>query len=469
MRACVIAEKVGVVAIAVVASGFMGQARAMARALGIPHVTIAEYPGVPLGDSDEELAEKIRVKVLPVVLAHLTTSGDTDADLADGGRTAVTEPEPEPEATYRSGSFDEIQDVFLREKWSDGLPVVPPTVDRIRRFLEFTDRDPHEVIAVLPPENREATVWNVAVTGVMAGCRPEYMPVLIAAVEAIADPEYGLQHGGSTPGWEPIVVLSGAIVDELGFNTDTGVMRVGTQANTSIGRFMRLYTRNIAGLRPGEFDKGSIGLGFNVAIAENETAVTGLGWPPYRIDRGFAMDDSVVTVMSVVAVSLPIYSAGPTAEERLESLVYCMRRAMDPWVTWGIYFAHWHPLLILGPDIARTLAAEGWTKDDVRMHLFREVRMKPHWLERYHFHVGGAEQPLAKMVAENGADPMYVESDDPERLVPMLLRPEWTDFIVAGDPGRNQSRLLINNHEQGVPVTRRIVQSADWKERRTPA
>ena len=110
-----------------------------------------------------------------------------------------------------TGTFEEVNEYFLRNQWSDGLPVVPPTMEKIEEFLKFTDRSPDEVLGIMHPSLAAATVWNVAVNGVMAGCRPEYMPVLLAIAEVMADPEYGFKHGGSTPGWEALIIVNGPI------------------------------------------------------------------------------------------------------------------------------------------------------------------------------------------------------------------------------------------------------------------
>ena len=126
-----------------------------------------------------------------------------------------------------SGSFEEVNEYFLAHEYSDGLPIVPPTIAKVEAFLRYTDRQPDDVLGVLLPDNRAATVWSVAVNGVMAGCRPEYMPVLIAAVEAMADHDYGVEHSGNTPGGETLIVLNGPIIKELGFNYTQGVMRDG--------------------------------------------------------------------------------------------------------------------------------------------------------------------------------------------------------------------------------------------------
>jgi len=149
-------------------------------------------------DPDEVFARKVIDSILPVVFDAL---GGAQKPSVAPSVDAASEPDEviEPTRTIFSGTFDEIQDYFDERGWSDGLPVVPPTLSRVDRFLKHTSRNPREVLGVLLPERREATVWSVAVNGVMAGCRPEYMPVLIAIVEAIADPAFHIQDAGSTP------------------------------------------------------------------------------------------------------------------------------------------------------------------------------------------------------------------------------------------------------------------------------
>ena len=144
--------------------------------------------------------------------------------------------------------------------------------DKIEQFLAFTDLDRDNVIGKLLPDNRLATVWNVAVNGVMAGCRPEYMPLLVAIVEVMCDPEYGMKHGGSTPGWEAMIVVNGPIRERIGLDCGQGLQRPGNQANTSIGRFYRLFARNVPGFLPGTTDMATFGQMFRAVIAENDEA-----------------------------------------------------------------------------------------------------------------------------------------------------------------------------------------------------
>lgn len=456
-RAYLAAEKAGVRAVAVTATAFMGMQRATGKAIGLPDLRIAEYPGVITIDGEEAFDRNVRERVFPELMERIR----------EPARAAAKEAaDPGPRDIICRGSFEDIQEHFLERMWTDGLPIVPPTLDRIERFLQFTDRDPDEVLGVLLPELREATVWSVAVNGVMAGCRPEYFPILLAVVEAVSDPEFRIQHAGATPGWEPLVIVSGSLVRELNFNTQAGAMRVGSQANTSIGRFLRMFMRNVAGLRnfPGQTDKGTIGMSFNVALAENDEAVTGMGWPPFRVDRGFAADDTVVTVQSVVAISPPIYSGGDTPETQLEFITSIFGSTCGPWAFSGLVYGHWHPLLVMSPVVAKVFADSGWTKGRIRQHLYDSLKIPASTLERYFWHVAASRWKVKDAVDEGTIPALYAASDDPDRLVPLCLKPEWINIVLAGDPGRNQSRAYINNHEQGVPVSRRVVLPARWRE-----
>src|SRR5437773_1335666 len=328
----------------------------------MPALPIAEYPGVPMTDGPETVRAKVERLIDAIV-----------DGLARPVETALTRAvEPAARDVVFRGTLDQVQEFFYARLWTDGLPVIPPTIPRVERFLEFADRSPAEVIGTLSPENRAATVWSIAVNGVMAGCRPEYMPLLIAVVEAIAEPEFRVQDAGSTPGWEPLIIVSGAVAKALDFNRGQGVMRVGRQANTSLGRFLRLYLRNVAGLRipPGAGDKGSIAATFNVALAEDEDAAAEIGWTTFGQDQGFAKDDGAVTVQSVVSSSPPI---------------------------------------------------------------------------------------SLKALAESGAlPPEYAGSGDPDRPVRVFPRAAWIGIVVAGDPGRNQSKGYVNNHIQGGRVSKRL-------------
>lgn len=455
MRAAAAAEQAGVPTVVIGATAFGPLGRAVGQSLGVGHVPIVSYPGVISADDGPTFDQKVAEVVVPEVLAALTGPAASDAPprVADGAAAS----EPAPRDIVVSGDLSHIQDRFIEEQWSDGLPVIPPTLARVEEFLSHTSRAPAEVLGVLPPENREATVWNVAVNGVMAGCRPEHLPVLLAVAECLADPGFRIQDAGSTFGWEPMVVLSGPRVEGAGFNSGTGVMRVGRQANTATGRFVRLYMRNVAGLRipPGHTDQAVIGYTFNVALAEDEQAIRELGWTSYREDQGWGEDQTSVSVHQVTSISAPIYSGGDAAEDHLQIIAQIFGNAMGPWAYSGIVHGGWYPLLVLSPSVAQALARDGIGKSELRQYLHENVRAPAGDLERYHRMVRYTSLDLAELVRQGKADPVYGQSDDPERLVPMFVRPEWIGVVVAGNPGRAQSRAYIGNHKN-APVTRAV-------------
>ena len=455
MRAAATAEKAGVPAVALGGSGFEGMGAAIGRSLGVGHIPIVSYPGVILTDDTDTFRRKMRDQVAPAVVDALVrgSAGTSPAVDPDTGEHAAGE-------VVVRGDLDTVAEFFSERGWSDGLPIVPPSPQRVARFLEHTSRSPDEVLGVLAPELRQATVRSVAVNGVMAGCRAEYLPVLLAIVECLADPAWRVQDAGSTPGWEPLVVLSGPVVERLGFNSGTGAMRVGRRVNTSIGRFVRLYLRNIAGLRipPEHTDQGAIAGTFHVALAENDRAVRDLGWPSFRHDRGFGDDDSVVTVQSAVTVSAPIYSGGDQASDHLETLTTIFGNAIGPWAYTGLEFGAFHPLLVLGPAVARALADHGVDKDALRGHLAEHMRVSVRALQRCAWQVGSTSFDLDAKVAAGELDARYAGSD-PERLVPMVARADDIGIVLAGNESRNQSRGFVQNHVQGVPVSRRVEES----------
>jgi len=455
VRASVAAEDAGVPTASIVLTGFLGQADAVATSEGMANLAIAEYPGVLITDSDDTLKNKVE-EVLSNNIVQGLTSPPKEVE-------EITEPAA-PDIVFE-GTLEEVTNFFEENLWTDGLPIIPPTVAQIEKFLEFTDRGPHEVIGILRPENREATVWNIAVNGVMAGCRPEYMPLLIAIVEAVADPEFRLEDAGSTPGWEPLVIVNGPLVKQLGFNYEAGAMRVGRRANSSVGRFLRLYMRNIAGFRipPGKTDKGCLGFTFNVALAENEDAVKEMGWKPFSVQRGFKEDENVVTVQSVVYISPPTYSGGDHAINHLETIAKVIGRNTASY--WTFNFVHWakcFPVIVMSPSVAKVLAQGGYSQDDVKQYLYENVKTQAGENESFARQMGQTKYSFKTELLAGNATKEYCESDDPGRMVPVFQKPEWIGIVISGDPDRNQSKGYINNHEQGAPVSRKIALPKNW-------
>ena len=446
-------ERLGIPTASIIGSGFLKQAEVITKGLGVP-LAIGVYPGAPMVDSEAELRRKVVEELAPGLLMGLTGEAPREANVAT---------EPEAGAVILSGTFDEVQEHFHRQLWTDGLPIVPPTRARVDRFLAFTDRQPGEVLRILPQEGREASILSIAVNGVMAGCRPEYMPVLIAIIEAMCDPVYRVEDSGSTPGWEPLVIVSGPIVKELDLNFGQGMMRVGRQANTSIGRFVRMYLRNICGFRipPGAGDKGSIGQSFLVAMAEDEDSAREIGWPTYAEDRGFAANENVVTVRSVVSITSPMYSGGDRAVTHVQQWADLIGGSFTYWAHTGFKTGLWSPLIVAGPGIAGVIAKE-WTKDKVRQYLYDHIKVTA---ERSTHHAHMTSTPtfsFENLVTDGILPPEYAASTDPQRLLNVIINPDMVEILVAGDPGRNQSRAYMSNHVQGPPTSRRVVLPRQW-------
>ncbi|MBI2907625.1 MAG: hypothetical protein HYX92_08230 [Chloroflexi bacterium] len=435
-----LAEKLGIRSVSVVTRGFEHLAVRTAEILGVRNPALATYPGVIMTDSEEALRRKVEGTVFPQILEGLSIPLQTVQKAAGPGAADIV----------FEGTFDEVQEFFTKNLWTDGLPVVPPTIQRVERFLRHTDRLPDEVIGILGPENRAATIWNVAVNGVMAGCRPEYMPLLIAVVEAIADPEYCIHEAGGTPGAEPIIVLNGPIIKELDFNCGAGVMRVGRQANTSVGRFLRLYMRNVPGLRiaPGILDKASIGYTFNVVLAENEDALEELQWEPYSVSRGFQSGENVVTVESIRTITGPIYCAGSKAVDCAEAIGDIMGPTAAFWTYVGLRFRNSHPVLVISPSIAKVLAGDGWTKRHLQDYLYENCQTTAREVNKWLWRAGHTDSSLSKLLGEDPA------GEDADRIIPTFYRADQIGIVVSGDPHRNQARAYIPCHTP--PVSKRI-------------
>ena len=387
-------------------------------------------------------------------------------NLTRGGKLDTLAEEPGERDVVFSGTFEEVNDYFYDEEWSEGLPIVPPTRERVERFLKFTDRKPEEVIGVMLPDNRAATVWSIAVNGVMAGCRPEYMPILVALVEAMADPQYGVEHSGNTPGSETLIVLNGPIIKQLGFNYTQGVMRDGFRPNTSVGRFWRLYLRNVAGFLLHKTDKGAYGNTFRVVCAENEDALAKIGWEPTSVEMGFAAGDNTVTVSRMTGGNVIASVSGSTPEQILDNVSYCLVRQQTWHLTFlmGAAYGTLRPMVLLTPILAETIAKAGWSKRDVKQYLFDHARVPAGELERTLR--DWMNKPTWNLAVESEAGRIPKEvfhtSEDPNRLVPHVFKPDDYMVVITGDPLRTNAYVFSQNGRLGYPTAKKIALPRNW-------
>jgi hypothetical protein len=422
----------------------------------MPNMPFATIPGHPGVQSVEELRANVRNVTTQQVIDNLLT------------QPALQEFAPEPSAREIafSGTFEEVNAYFYEREWSEGLPIVPPTVEKIEEFLSFTDRAPDESLGILLPESRDATIWTVAVNGVMAGCRPEYMPILVALVEAMADPTYGVEHSGNTPGSETLIVLNGPIIKDLNFNYKQGVLRDGFMPNTTVGRFWRLALRNIAGFLPHKTDKGTFGNTFRVVLAENEDALAKIGWPPNSAAMGFAAGDNTVMITRLTGGDVLPSVTGSTPEELLPYLADGVAKQTGweiAFTVGGLSIGTLRPVLVLTPILAETIARAGWSKDDVKRYLFEHARMPAWRVEAFtekwaQFKIGSLKQQvnLGRLPKE------FHTSDDPDRLVPIVLEPDDFIVLVSGDPLRTNAYAFAHNGYLGFPAAKKIQLPRNW-------
>jgi hypothetical protein len=286
----------------------------------------------------------------------------------------------------------------------------------------------------------------------MAGCRPEYMPILVALMEAIAEPRFGLEHAGSTVGWSPLIVLNGPIARELGFHSGQGVLRPQHQANISVSRFLRLAMMNIAGFRVGETDLATFGRNYYPVVAEAEESSP---WAPMCTDLGFAAGDNVVTVQSADTISHSFLSEGD-AREHLRLIAQEMARELGgsmavPMERFGGEIS---PVVGLTPLVAGIIAAEGFSKADVKRHLFEHALIPAYQFdERLRRHELGLDLNEA---VKRGTLTARWAGEDPQRLVPVVHKPEEIQIVVCGSPNRNRSFIAAQFGNQGLRVSKAI-------------
>ena len=261
------------------------------------------------------------------------------------------------------GVDDEIEACYDRG-WSDGLPVVPPTPVRVMRMLQGTTRDPQEIVGHIPPNLAECTVEKVAINAVMAGCKPEYLPVVLAAVEAALDPKFAM-HGVlcTTHFVGPILVVNGPIAKRIGMNSGVNALGQGNRANSTIGRALQLVIRNVGGGRPGEIDRATIGNPGKIGLcfAEDETNSC---WDSYSVEKGFDSQDSAVTRFAADGVQGIVDQKSRTPESLCRSFAAGLRVASHPKMVMAA-----DAFLVITPEHERVFRDAEWSKTRVKAEL----------------------------------------------------------------------------------------------------
>jgi hypothetical protein len=345
------------------------------------------------------------------------------------------------------GEHDDAFEFMFDQGMTDGLPVVPPTPERVVKMLGGTRRDPQEVIGTCAPNYAPVTIEKIAINAVMAGCKPEYLPVVIAATEALCSNEFNAHALVSTYGPSPVIIVNGPIRKRIGMNMEINVFGHGNRANATIGRAIKLILRNLGGLRPGEIERAALGspAKYGACYPEFEERSP---WEPLHVERGFDRGDSVVTIFSLEGS--PHQIADQTSRTA---------RALAGSIGLGMECG-WHPkthnlgtvLLAISPEHVDTLWRDHWTKDDVRKRI-QEITSRPlrELLPTEDYGGLGAMPDQLALVNRRTEAEL-------NRLIPKFRKPENIHIIVAGGPAGKWS-AVFNGFGDGavsVPVSRKI-------------
>jgi hypothetical protein len=409
-------EARGIPAVVLGTDAFLSLARAQAAKHGMPHLPVCLVPH-PIGGVDPALVRGRAEAIVDEVLAGLTRDPAPPARLTAAVGAAVTE---------APDDIDAFQEWAMAARWSDGLPVLPPTPARVDRVLGARAGRRHEVVA---------TLEAIAINAALAGAGPEHLPVIIAAVRAIAEPRFNLNAiQTTTHPCTPLLIVNGPIAGRLGVSGGPNALGNGHRANAVIGRSVRLAMQNVGGARPGLEDRATQGHPgkFSYCVAENEAASP---WPPLHVERGFPVATSCVTVCGSEAP----HNVNDHGSTTPEGMLLALAGTAATTGSNNIYLAG-EPLVILGPEHAQTLALTGWSKAELKRRLWEMIRIG---LDRF------SAENLARFAT---IDPARFADQPPEAEVRWCLTPDDLMIIVAGGPGKHSALVPTFGATRSVTV-----------------
>ena len=397
------------------------------RSVGLPEMAVVEVPHpmamIPL--------EEIRAKAdqsFPALLKMATEWKPSPKASAKPQKA----PYPAERVTFR-GDYSALNRMFYEKGWSLGLPIVPPTVDAVEAVLQGTPRRPEEVVWVVPPRMGQLTVELVAALGVMSGCKPEHMPLLLAIVKALSHPDHDWRGSTTTTApTAPVVIINGPILDELGIAYSTGVLGGQQPVNIALGYFINLVGDVVGGAIPPDLDKSSHGSrGDLVALVLGENEKANPWKQSYAVEHGFKPTDSVVTAFSAYPGTNNSDHFGAKGKDLLNTIslgvtavacgfTACLTRYDKP-TTFGNEVKY--VFLFLGPEHAETIYKDFPTKRAVQEYLVKNA------VAPYKTYAPGLCNP-----------PKEFGSYGPDTMIARFIQPESIHIVVTGGPGK-QSQI----------------------------
>ncbi|HET9491251.1 MAG TPA: hypothetical protein VFR64_16045 [Methylomirabilota bacterium] len=385
----------------------------------LPVVTVAH----PIGGVDPEAVAARAAGVFDAVVHALTRDPVPSARAAARAAALLAAPD----------DIEAFQEFALAEGWGDGLPVLPPTAERVARLL--SGRPAGEVVATLAPRRGGATLEAIAANAALAGAGPEHLPLVIAAVRAVADPRFNLDAiQATTHPCTPLVIVNGPAARRLGVSAGPNALGQGHRANAVVGRALRLTLQNVGGARPGQGDRATLGHPgkFTYCVAENEAESP---WEPLHVERGLAASTSCVTVCGAEAPHNVNDHGSTSAEAMLSALAGTAATTGNN----NIYLGG-EPLIILGPEHARTIAASGWSKQDLKRAFFERARVRLGAFSR---------ENLARFAT---IDPARFRGRSPDDTVSVAVTPDDVMVVVAGGPGKHSAIVPTFGATRAVTV-----------------
>ena len=357
----------------------------------------------------------------------MSSFADNAAGVAEKRATLIEAPD----------DLDAINRLYRERRWSDGLPVVPPTEERVGRMLQATARPRHELVARIAPGFGAATVERIAINAVLAGCDPDYLPLLIAAVECVAAPAFNLQAIQATTNPVAVwVIVNGPLAGKLGVNAGMNCLGQGAWANATIGRALRLVLQNVGRAWPGDMDRATQGQPgkYTFCCAENEAQNP---WEPLQVERGYTRDRSTVTVVGAEG-TMNMNTHSKDADELLRIIAETMMHPPS-----NEYCHGGEPWLVLAPEHADILKGAGLGKRDVKRELWERSKMPARRM---------SVKDLLRVKASRSAE---LGEIGPDTLLSIARRPDDIGIIVAGGAGTHSIYVPCFGNSQAV--TREVI------------
>lgn len=443
---CIAAEYLGIPSVIIAGPGFVEQARYTALNNGVPVMRVAQYPGAFATHTAEELLRNTREILWPQIVRALTKpiSEEERSAGVSGNKGDIRD-----DAFF--GTMDEINQYFKEMNWSDGLPIVPPTFEKVKSFLKYTDLRWDQTVAVLPIAHRNTTVWHVAVNAVMAGCKPEYMPILIALTKGLGDPNFR-RTLASTHAWIPYSWLNGPLARQLGI--DSGQGQINEAANVAIGRFMNLALMNLCGYYVKQDRMGTFGYPMSWCMVEDDAACLRVGWKPYHVRKGFDLNDNTITLGSTLLWGNNMAPSTTNPQKLMELLAWDISERSQFALGSGRQFT-FRTILMTEP-VAKILASRYKSPEALERDLIDASRrpVKERAFANYYANPGGAKdggqhnlrQYQGHIRKDEGGEmtptPQWYDSPEKEQMTIPTMKRGMTAFIITGDAARNKVQTM---------------------------